>query len=278
MSFASIDGCSFEYRMIPGDHAQPTLVFLHEGLGSATLWRDFPDKMAGRLGARALVYSRFGYGQSDGLVGERTSRFMHEEALDVLPALLDRFRIERPLLVGHSDGASIALIHAAASGRPVAGLALMAPHVFVEPSRSASIARIRETYRTTDLRARLAKYHARVDDAFLGWADTWLRPEFLAWSIEALVADVEAPMLLIQGPDDEYGTLEQLDRIEARARVPTTRLVLDRCGHSPIAIRRRPSPTPSSPSPGRSAATCAGLIARRENTYDQKFRLHRRHG
>ena len=233
MPFVAVTGRQIEYRMIPGDHAQPTLVFLHEGLGSATLWRDFPDKMAGRLGARALVYSRFGYGQSDGLVAERTSRFMHEEALDVLPALLDQFRIERPLLVGHSDGASIALIHAAASGRPVAGLALMAPHVFVEPITVASIARIRETYRTTDLRARLAKYHARVDDAFLGWADTWLRPEFLAWSIEALVADVRRPMLLIQGRDDEYGTLAQLDRIEARARAPVSRLVLDRCGHSP---------------------------------------------
>ena len=234
MPFATVTGRQIEYRMIPGDHARPTLVFLHEGLGSAALWRDFPDKLAGRLGARALVYSRFGYGQSDGLAGAaHRSHFMHEEALDVLPALLDQFHIERPLLVGHSDGASIALIHAATSGRPVAGLALMAPHVFVEPETVESIARIRETYRTTDLRARLAKYHARVDDAFLGWADTWLRPEFLSWSIEELVAGVTRPMLLIQGRDDEYGTLEQLDRIAARARAPVSRLVLERCGHSP---------------------------------------------
>ena len=239
MPFVAVTGRQIEYRMIPGDHARPTLVFLHEGLGSATLWRDFPDKVAGRLGARALVYSRFGYGQSDGLAGERSAPFMrsagfmHEEALDVLPALLDRFQIERPLLIGHSDGASIALIHAAASARPVAGLVLMAPHVFVEPVTVASIARIRETYGTTDLRARLAKYHARVDDAFLGWADTWLRPEFLSWSIEELVPDVGGPMLLIQGRDDEYGTLAQLDRIAARARAPVSRLVLDRCGHSP---------------------------------------------
>jgi pimeloyl-ACP methyl ester carboxylesterase len=197
------------------------------------LWRDFPDKLAMRLGAGALVYSRFGYGQSDGLLAPRTPRFMHEEALDVLPALLDEFHIERPLLVGHSDGASIALIHAAASDRPVAGLALMAPHVFVEPETVASIARIRETYRTTDLRSRLARYHARVDDAFLGWADRWLRPEFLAWSIEELVADVTRPMLLIQGHDDEYGTLGQLDRIGARAQRHVARLVLGQCGHSP---------------------------------------------
>jgi len=233
MPFATVTSRQIEYRMIPGDHAQPALVFLHEGLGSVALWRDFPDKLAGRLGARALIYSRFGYGQSDGLLAPRTPRFMHEEALDVLPALLNQFHIERPLLVGHSDGASIALIHAAASGRPVAGLVLMAPHVFVEPETVASIARIRDTYRATDLRARLAKYHAHVDDAFLGWADTWLRPEFLKWSIEDLVANVSRPMLLVQGRDDEYGTLAQLDRITARAQAPVLRLVLDRCGHAP---------------------------------------------
>ena len=233
MPFVAVAGRQIEYRMIVGDAALPTLVFLHEGLGSVALWRDFPDKVAGRLGARALLYSRFGYGHSDGLAAERTIRFMHEEALDILPALLDRLGIECPLLVGHSDGASIALIHAAASGRPVAGLVLLAPHVFVERETVESIARIRETYRTTDLRARLAKYHAHVDDAFLGWADTWLRPEFLSWSIEEVVAGVSQPMLLVQGRDDQYGTLEQLERIAARAQGPVSPLVLDRCGHSP---------------------------------------------
>jgi pimeloyl-ACP methyl ester carboxylesterase len=159
---------------------------------------------------------------------------MHEEALDVLPRLLDQLGIDDPLLIGHSDGASIALIHAAASGRPVQGLVLMAPHVFVEPVCVESIAGIRQAYWATgDLRHRLAKYHARVDDAFLGWADIWLEPGFLAWSIEDLVGDIGEPMLLIQGRDDEYGTLAQLDRIEARAKAPVTRLVLDRCGHSP---------------------------------------------
>jgi pimeloyl-ACP methyl ester carboxylesterase len=234
MPFADVDGRRIEYRMIPGDAlARPTLVFLHEGLGSVALWRDFPDKMAARLGARALIYSRLGYGQSDGLAGKRTFRFMHEEALDALPALLDRLGVERPLLIGHSDGASIALIHAAGTGRSVAGLVLMAPHAFVEPETVASIARIRETYRTSDLRARLAKYHAHVDDAFLGWADTWLLPEFLGWSIEDLLPAVVAPTLLIQGVDDEYGTLAQLDRIEAGVKGPVSRLVLDACGHSP---------------------------------------------
>jgi pimeloyl-ACP methyl ester carboxylesterase len=234
MPFATIDGRRIEYRMIPGDAlARPTLVFLHEGLGSVALWRDFPDRIAARLGARAMMYSRFGYGQSDGLLEPRTPQFMHQEAVAVLPALLDQLGIDRPLLVGHSDGASIALIHAAASGQAVAGLALMAPHAFVEPICVDSIAKIRRTYLTSDLRARLAKYHAHVDDAFLGWADTWLLPDFLAWSIEDLLPRVTQPALLIQGRDDEYGTLAQLDRIEAGARGPTSRLVLDACGHAP---------------------------------------------
>jgi pimeloyl-ACP methyl ester carboxylesterase len=158
---------------------------------------------------------------------------MHEEALGVLPALLDRLGVERPILIGHSDGASIALIHAAASARPVRALVCLAPHVFVEPVCVASIAKIRQSYLETDLRQRLAKYHARVDDAFLGWADTWLEPEFLAWSIEDLIGQIAQPLLLIQGRDDEYGTLAQLDRIEARVKGPTTRLVLPACGHSP---------------------------------------------
>jgi len=234
MHFAEIDGRRIEYRMLPGDAAAgPPLVFLHEGLGSVALWRDFPDKVARRLGAPALVYSRFGYGRSDGRIARITPRFMHDEALDVLPVLLDRLGIARPLLIGHSDGASIALIHAAASGRPVRGLVLMAPHVFVEPICLESIARIRDTYLTTDLKQRLAKYHAHVDDAFLGWADTWLLPEFAAWSIEDLLPAVRQPMLLIQGLNDEYGTLAQLDRIEAGVKGPTSRLVLADCGHSP---------------------------------------------
>lgn len=234
MPFVTIDSRRIEYRAtLGGAGTRPTLVFLHEGLGSVGLWRDFPDKVARRLGAPAISYSRLGYGESDGLPGPRTPRFMHEEALDVLPRLLDQLEIERPLLIGHSDGASIALIHAARSGRQVAGLVCMAPHVMVEPVCVDSIARIRATYFKSDLKQRLAKYHARVDDAFLGWADIWLQPEFLAWSIEDLVADIHAPMLLIQGRGDEYGTLAQLDRIEARARGATSRLVLERCGHSP---------------------------------------------
>jgi pimeloyl-ACP methyl ester carboxylesterase len=234
MSFAVIDGRRIEYAAIPGDAgAAGTLVFLHEGLGSAALWRDFPRKAATRLRAPALLYSRFGYGASDGLTARRTPRFMHDEALAVLPALLDRLGIDRPILVGHSDGASIALIHAAAAGRPVQALVCLAPHAFVEPMCVESIAKIRLSYLDTDLKQRLAKYHTRVDDAFLGWADAWLDPEFLSWSIEDLLGRIDQPLLLIQGRDDEYGTLAQLDRIEARVQGPTRRLVLDRCGHSP---------------------------------------------
>jgi pimeloyl-ACP methyl ester carboxylesterase len=234
MSFAAIDGRRIEYAAIPGDAGSaPTLVFLHEGLGSVALWRDFPRKVARRLNAPALVYSRFGYGSSDGLTARRTPRFMHDEALNVLPSLLDRLGIQRPVLVGHSDGASIALIHAAAAGRPVHGLVCLAPHAFVEPVTVQSIAKIRQSYDETDLRQRLAKYHEHVDDAFLGWADIWLEPEFQAWSIEDLLDRIDHPLLLIQGRDDEYGTLAQLDRIEARVQGPTSRLVLPDCGHSP---------------------------------------------
>jgi len=234
MPFATIDGRNIEYRMLLGDAmTRPTLVFLHEGLGCVALWRDFPDKVARRLGARALVYSRFGYGRSDGLTARRTPRFMHQEALEVLPELLDGLGIEAPLLIGHSDGASIALIHAAAAGRPVAGLVLMAPHVFVEDVCVESIARVRATYGAGSLRARLAKFHTHVDDAFLGWADTWLLPEFRGWSIEYLIGGIAVPTLLIQGEDDQYGTLAQLERIEARAAAPVRRLVLPECGHSP---------------------------------------------
>lgn len=232
--FTDIGGRAIEYRMIPGPVSdRPPLVFLHEGLGCAALWRDFPDKVARDVGAPALVYSRFGYGHSAGLEGPRTPRFMHVEALDVLPALLDRLAIARPLLIGHSDGASIALIHAASGARPVAGLIAMAPHVMVEPICVEAIARITETYAQGHLRARLARYHARVDDAFRGWSDIWLDPAFLDWRLDDEARALNIPTLLIQGTDDEYGTLAQIERIEQLASVPVERLVLGNCGHSP---------------------------------------------
>jgi pimeloyl-ACP methyl ester carboxylesterase len=233
MPHIAIAGRAIEYRMLPGDAALPTLVFLHEGLGSAGLWRDFPDRLGKSLRHPILVYSRYGYGQSDGLIAPRTPRFMHEEALDILPALLDTLAIAKPWLIGHSDGASIALIHAASAGRPTAGLVLMAPHVFVEDISLRSIARIAEQYETTELRSRLARHHKHVDDAFHGWAKTWLSPEFRGWSLGSEAAMLSVPALLIQGTDDEYGTLAQIDAIEQVAQGPVTRVVLERCGHAP---------------------------------------------
>jgi len=233
----SIDGRQIEYRLCPGDASRPPLVFLHEGLGCVALWRDFPDVVARRLGTRALVYSRFGYGGSDGLTAPRTETFMHTEALEVLPKLLDHFGLERPLLIGHSDGASIALIHAATASRPVSGLVLLAPHIVAEPMALQSIAKVRERYlnrRPPALRDRLSRYHAHVDDAFLGWADTWLSPGFRHWSLEALCEALTAPALLVQGEKDEYGTVPvQIDGIASRAKGVVERLILSRCGHAP---------------------------------------------
>lgn len=236
MAFVDIAGVALETRLIPGDPAKPWLVFLHEGLGSVSLWRDFPDQVARRVGGRGLIYSRQGYGQSDPLPGadkRRPASFMHDEALKVLPALLAHYDIEQPVLIGHSDGASIALIHAAAAGNMVTALVLMAPHVMVEPVSLSSIAQIKELYAKGTLRDRLARHHAHVDDAFLGWADTWLDPGFETWSLEPEVARLRCPTLLIQGEDDEYGTLKQLDMIEALTPGKVERLVLPACGHSP---------------------------------------------
>jgi pimeloyl-ACP methyl ester carboxylesterase len=224
---------TLEYRTILGAADRPPLVFLHEGLGSASLWRDFPDKLCRRVGARGLVYSRAGYGRSSGLRAKRSPAFMHDEALDVLPQLLARLGIVRPLLIGHSDGASIALIHAATHAAAVSGLVLMAPHVFVEAVTLAAIARIAETYETSDLRARLAQHHDHVDDAFHGWSDIWLSPRFTSWQLGAEVQRLTVPTLLIQGEDDAYGTLAQLDAFEAARAAKVTRLVLRACGHSP---------------------------------------------
>jgi pimeloyl-ACP methyl ester carboxylesterase len=217
-----------ETAEIPG--AEPALVFLHEGLGSVALWRDFPRRLAAATGRRALVYSRAGHGFSDLPDEPRTPRFMHEEALDVLPGLLREHGIERPVLVGHSDGGSIALIHA--SRHPVSALVLLAPHVFVEDVSVASIAEARETFETTDLKDRMGRYHRDAERTFRLWNDIWLAPEFRDWNIEDVLGGVTVPTLLIQGEHDQYGTLAQIDAIEAGLRGEVTRAVLD-CAHAP---------------------------------------------
>lgn len=223
-----------EYRAILGPADRAPLVFLHEGLGSVALWRSFPDALCRAAGAPGLVYSRFGYGQSDGIRAPRTPRFMHEEALDVLPRLLDEFAIERPVLIGHSDGASIALIHAASTVRPVAAVVLIAPHVFVEPVTIAGIEAASRAYHEGGLRDRLAAYHVDVDGAFVGWSTIWLSAAFRDWSLAPEIARLKVPSLLIQGTADQYGTLAQLDRIEAGAPVRPERVVIDGAGHVPF--------------------------------------------
>lgn len=230
-SFATVDGIRLEVAWFGAEGDRAPIVLLHEGLGCVGLWKDFPGRLAEATGRRVLAYSRRGYGRSDILAGPREPDFMHREALDVLPPLLAALGIARPILVGHSDGGSIALIHAGA-GFPLSGVAVMAPHVFVEPFSLAEIRKARTAWDTTDLRARLGRWHADPDAAFRGWNDIWLDPRFEAWNIEEYLAGIMVPLLALQGRDDEYGTLEQIHRI-ARA-CPQTQLVeVDDCRHSP---------------------------------------------
>ena len=236
--FAAIGDQRLEYVRLSGNPRAPTLVFLHEGLGSIALWRDFPQRVTAVTGHPALVYSRAGYGRSSPLTRARRSDYMHAEALSVLPALLDRLAIEGPILIGHSDGASIALIHAGAGVRAVRAIAAIAPHVFVEELSLASIARAKTSYDSDDLRPRLARHHADVDSAFRGWNDIWLAPEFRDWNIESLLSGIACPVLLIQGENDEYGTLAQIDAIERQLAGPVERVVLAACGHSPQRDQR----------------------------------------
>jgi pimeloyl-ACP methyl ester carboxylesterase len=227
---ATVEGLTVEVSDLPGDRGRRAVVLLHEGLGSVGLWRGFPQTLQEATGRRVIAFSRFGHGSSDPPRRPRTRAFFHEEALDVLPALLAQLDAPEPLLVGHSDGGSIALIHA---GRhPVSGLALMAPHVVVEDVTVEAIGVTRREFEEGELRARMARHHADPDAAFRGWCDVWLDPAFRAWSLEADAEAVTAPTLLIQGADDPYGSLDQLDRIEARVRGPVTRLVVPG-GHSP---------------------------------------------
>jgi len=224
-------GHSLEYEWIDG--GEPTLVFLHEGLGSIRQWRDFPLRVAQATGRRALVYNRYGYGASDALAEKRVGmRFMHDEALHALPGLLGGLGVANPILVGHSDGASIALIYAGA-GHPARALALMAPHVFVEDVCIRSIEKAKREFEATDLPQRLAKYHRDARRTFYLWNDAWLDPAFRDWNIEEYLPGIRCPLLAIQGEDDEYGTMAQLDAIGAKAGGPCRLLKLPACGHSP---------------------------------------------
>jgi len=225
----SVRGKKIESRHI-GRPAGPTLVFLHEGLGSVGLWRDFPDQLAESTRLPAFVYSRAGYGRSDPAEMPRPVRYMHDEA-ELLPEILRAGGIDEPILVGHSDGASISVIHAG-SGGSARALVLLAPHVFTEEMGLRSIAKARDAYEQGDLRRRLAKYHDDVDAAFWGWNRPWLDPGFREWNLEGFLPRIAAPILVVQGEQDEYGTRAQVDAIQ-RGAPDVEAVMLPGCGHSP---------------------------------------------
>jgi pimeloyl-ACP methyl ester carboxylesterase len=241
IGFVDIATERLEVLRISPERAGRTLVFLHEGLGSVAAWRDFPRTLCDRLGAPGLVYSRRGYGQSSPLPAPRQSDYLHREAHEVLPALLAAFGIAAPLLVGHSDGGSIALLYAAReTDDPTtlpAAIAIMAPHVLVEEVTLQGIRAARIAWGVGGpqgkLQSALADLHADATSAFFGWNDAWLAPEFAHWNIEREIERITCPVLAIQGEQDQYGTMDQLDRIARAVSGPCRLLKLDRCGHAP---------------------------------------------
>lgn len=236
-----VDGVSLECRWIgPPPDTTPTIVMLHEGLGCLALWRDFPDELAERTGCGVFAYSRPGYGASDPVTLPRPLSYMEDEATGLMPRLLDAVGFERGVLLGHSDGASIAALYAGShQDHRVRGLVLLAPHFFVEESGLVSIAASRDAYESGDLKSRLERYHgANTECAFRGWNDAWLAPDFKAWDILEAVAHIRVPMLILQGRDDEYGTLAQLEAAEEQAYSPVESILIDGCGHAPHLDQR----------------------------------------
>jgi pimeloyl-ACP methyl ester carboxylesterase len=219
-----VGGRRLEAVELPGDLNLRPLVLLHEGLGSVSAWRDFPETLQQATSRRVIAYSRFGHGSSDPPPAPRTPAFFHEEAYEVLPEILRQLDVDDPILAGHSDGASIALVHAGAY--PVHALVLLAPHVVVEDFTLQAIRETRDNFESGDLRERLSRHHENPDLAFRGWCDVWLNPAFRSWTLEPDAERVDCPVLLLQGADDPYGTLDQLDRIEARVRGPVVRKVV----------------------------------------------------
>ena len=237
MEFIKVNGVSLEIQRLHAgsETGRAPIVFLHEGLGSVSMWRDWPASVCAATGRAGVVYSRRGYGRSDPVPDVRgTGRlgpdYMHKEALEVLPRLLAALELDAPVLLGHSDGGTIALIYAA--DHPVTACVVMAPHVIVEDLSVRSIAEARTAYQAGDLRERLARHHADVDGAFWQWNDIWLSPAFRNFDIRPECRRIEAPVLAIQGEDDPYGTLRQIEGI-APTRGPLFTQVLARCGHSP---------------------------------------------
>jgi pimeloyl-ACP methyl ester carboxylesterase len=235
MKFVEVDG-KLEYIDLPATRAQrPEILLLHEGLGSVSMWRDFPQRVAGRTGCRTLAYSRHGFGRSGPRTRPWTPRFVHEEAHEVIPALRERLGIEWPVLLGHSTGASMALAHAGDGRWPVAAVIAMAPLTDVQRSNVESIRRARAHYEGSDWREKLARHHDDVDGVFYGWNDTWLRPDFRDWNLRADLAGIRAPILAILGKEDEYATADQVETIRREARMAAAFefLLLEGCGHAP---------------------------------------------
>ena len=235
-SLVRVGGHQLEYKWIGrGPDETPTIVFLHEGLGCVEMWRDFPEQVVEATGCGALVYSRAGYGKSDPIVLPRRVEFMHDEALTVLPQVLKEFRIDKAILLGHSDGGSISLILAGSGiAKNILGLVLEAPHVFVEPISIESIMKAKQNYEQGSLKASLQKYHGdNVESAFRGWNDVWLNPQFRSWNIESYLPGVKVPALVSQGEQDQYGTLEQIRAIEGASGGLVETVVLSDCRHSP---------------------------------------------
>ena len=225
-----------DYRWIgPGPDNAPAIVFLHEGLGCVEMWRDFPEHVGEDTSCGALVYSRAGYGKSDPITLPRPVQFMHDEALEVLPSLLDAFEIREAILFGHSDGGSISLIYAGSvDDSRIKGLVLEAPHVFVETLGIESIKKAKQNYELGSLKNRLLKYHGdNVECAFRGWNDVWLNPDFRCWNIESLLPNIKVPVLVLQGEDDEYGTQRQVEIIRDSCNGPVETTIFPHCGHSP---------------------------------------------
>ena len=230
--FTEARGHRLEYQWLGAESNSTPIVFLHEGLGSIDLWRGFPAEVVAESDHPGLVFSRYGHGRSDPLIGPRSPRFMHDEALEVLPGLVDELVGRAPILVGHSDGASISVIYAG-SGYPAAGLVLIAPHVMVEEIGLLQIAELKESHKTSDLVDRLANYHDKPEALFRGWADVWLSDEFRDWNLEEYLPGITCPVLLIQSREDDYGTLVHLDLIETTATGRVERLELVGRSHSP---------------------------------------------
>lgn len=231
----TIGSSELEHRAIgPSPDKAPTIVMLHEGLGSVGLWGEFPDKLQTATGAGVFVYSRAGYGESSPVTLPRKVDYMHAEALDVLPKVLDAIGFRRGLLLGHSDGASIATIYAGGvQDHRVRGLSLIAPHFVVEDISVESIAAIKTTYETTDLKTKLARWHTNVDNAFYGWNAAWLDPAFRSWDISESLAYIRVPIQIVQGEADQYGTMRQIEIAREECYCPVDVSMLKGAGHAP---------------------------------------------